>query len=139
MPPSATRRAHILVIDDNVELASVLAQALRLKGHVVWQTDSSKHGVRLLQENPIDILITDLVMPEQDGLETIQLALKLRPEVRIIAMSGDAPRYAGVYLNMAEKLGAHCSLLKPFRLEALFAAIEEVFPPPSDDTAEKNP
>jgi CheY-like chemotaxis protein len=135
MSPGQTRRAAILVIDDNAELANVLAHALRRVGHTVWQTESPKEGLRLLQQHAIDILITDLVMPEQDGIETIQLARKLRPEVRVIAMSGDSPRHAGLYLDMAEKLGADRSLLKPFHLAALLAAVEELAPARPDAAA----
>jgi DNA-binding response OmpR family regulator len=134
-PAAQPRRARILVIDDNMDLARVLAQALQQAGHTVWMTEDAKEGMRLLQQHPIDILITDLVMPEQDGIETIQSARKLRPNVRIIAISGDAPRHAAIYLQMAEKLGADRSLLKPFHLGALFAAIEEVFPARPDAAA----
>ena len=134
--PAPSRRAAILLIDDNVDLAKILTQALQRAGHTVWMTENSKEGLKLLQQHAIDILITDLVMPEQDGIETIQLARKLRPELRIIAISGDAPRHAGLYLKLAEKLGADRSLLKPFPLQALFAAIEEVFPPRPDPRAQ---
>lgn len=128
MPPTSPRPAAILVIDDNADLAAVLTRALQHAGHTVWTTESAKHGLKLLQQHPIDILITDLVMPEQDGIETIQLARKLRPKLRIIAISGDAPRHAQLYLKVAGKLGAHRSLLKPFKLQDLFDAIEEVWP-----------
>lgn len=128
MPPTSPRPAAILLIDDNAELAIVLTQALRHAGHTVWATESAKDGVKLLQQHPIDILITDLVMPEQDGIETIQLARQLRPNLRIIAISGDAPRHAQLYLKVAGKLGADRSLLKPFKLEDLFGAIEELWP-----------
>jgi len=134
-PAAPPRRATIVVIDDNVELAKVLTQALQHAGHTVWMTDDAKEGVRLLQLHSVDILITDLVMPEQDGIETIQLARKLRPNLRVIAISGDAPRHAGVYLKLAEKLGADRTLLKPFQLGALFEAIEDVFPARSDAAA----
>jgi CheY-like chemotaxis protein len=135
MPPAEARPAAILVIDDNAELAKVLTQALQQAGHTVWQTESAKAGLKLLQQHPIDILITDLVMPEQDGIETIQLARKIRSDLRIIAISGDAPRHARLYLEVAGKLGADRSLLKPFNLRALFDAIEELWPPRPDEPA----
>jgi CheY-like chemotaxis protein len=135
MSSGQSRCAAILVIDDNAELASLLAHALHRVGHTVWQTENPKEGLRLLQEHPIDILITDLVMPEQDGIETIQLARKLRPQVRVIAMSGDSPRHAGLYLDMAEKLGADRSLLKPFHLQALLTAVEELAQARPDEAA----
>ena len=118
--------ANILVIDDNAELARVLAQALRHVGHTVWVADNGKDGLRLLSQHVIDLLITDVVMPEQDGIETLQLARRMNPHLRVITISGDAPRHAPLYLSMTEKFGADRSLLKPFRLETLLTTVQEV-------------
>ena len=117
---------NILVIDDNAELARVLATALRSAGYDVWMADNGKEGMRLLAQHAIDVLVTDIVMPEQDGIETIQLARRANPALRVITISGDSPRHAELYLSMTEKLGADRTLLKPFRLETLLSAVQEV-------------
>jgi CheY-like chemotaxis protein len=117
---------NLLIIDDNAELARVLASALQRTGHKVWVADNGKEGLKLLSQHAIDLMITDIVMPEQDGIETIQLARRANPQLRVITISGDAPRHAELYLSMTEKLGADRTLLKPFRLDALLTAVQEV-------------
>ena len=125
----------VLVIDDNVELRDVLALALRQHGHVVQTAGDGCEGLKLLERQSFDILVTDLVMPDKDGLEVLQFARKRHPHMRIVVMSGDSPRHAALYLNIATKLGAHQTLQKPFRISALLAAIGDSPADEGDDGA----
>jgi DNA-binding response OmpR family regulator len=117
----------ILLIEDNVALSRLVEMALVKEGYQVVVTDRGKAGIALLREHPeVSLLITDVVMPEQDGIETIQIARKIKPELRIIVISGDSPKHAALYLKMAGQLGAHRTLLKPFSLTALLATVKDV-------------
>ena len=118
--------ASILLIDDNTPLRELLRLGLTRAGHTVWEAEDGKEGLKLLREHPIDVLVTDVVMPEQDGIVTLQLARKLRPELRVVVISGDAPRHAPLYLKIAGSLGAHKTLMKPFTMEKLLEAIGEL-------------
>ena len=132
MSSGRTRIPDILLIDDNVELAELLAAALRNAGYTVWQADNAKTGMQLLREHDIGVLITDVVMPEQDGFETVQQARKERPNLRIIVISGDAPRNTPLYLEIGQKLGAHRALMKPFPLATLIETVSELLQDASD-------
>lgn len=115
---------RILLIDDNVALRDLMALALERAGHTVLTAGTGKEGILLLRQNSVDALVTDVVMPDQDGLETLQQARRLRPDLRIVVISGDSPRHAPLYLKIAGHLGAHQTLQKPFAIPELLAAVE---------------
>ncbi|MES2692732.1 MAG: response regulator [Verrucomicrobiota bacterium] len=121
--------ASVLLIDDNDPLRELMSLALAREGHQVWNASNSKDGIDLLRQHTIDLLITDIVMPDKDGLETMQLARKVRPDLRVIVISGDSPRHAPLYLGIASKLGANKTLMKPFAITTLHAAVNELCPP----------
>ena len=105
--------ARILVIDDDDLLRSMLVSVLRHAGHDVRETDNGSNALRLVQADPVDLVITDIVMPDTDGIETIMQLRRALPELPIIAMSGGAT-HSKLYLKVAEKLGARRILGKPF-------------------------
>jgi CheY-like chemotaxis protein len=114
---------RILVADDQAEVRSFIRAALESEDYVVAEAADGKQAMRHARSEPVDLVITDLVMPEQEGIETIR-ALRLElPDVRIIATSG---AFNGQFLGMAKLLGADGALSKPFSLEALLAKVEEV-------------
>ena len=80
----------------------------------------------MIQEHSIDLLITDIVMSEQDGLEVLMQVRKSHPRLQVIMMSGEAPRHAPLYLSIGEKLGATRTLLKPFSMQTLLEVVREV-------------
>lgn len=123
--------ARILIIDDDDALRGVIAQNLELAGHTVVQAADGRQGVDLFHATPVDLVLTDLVMPGKEGVETIIELHRERPELPIIAMSGGMPR-SNMYLEIAAKLGARRALAKPFTPQDLIKAIEEVLaePPP---------
>jgi CheY-like chemotaxis protein len=119
--------AGILVIDDDHAVLATIKMLLERDAHVVVVTDDGRKGLDLFETGPFDLLIVDIFMPAMDGLETMNLARRYRPEVPVIVMSGHAPRSAVEaapdFLRMATKLGAVSSLQKPFRPHDLLAAV----------------
>ena len=107
----AERRGQILVVDDEDQVRSFLATLLETDGYVVMQASDGKEAQVRCRDNAFDLVITDLVMPEQEGLETIHSIRKRWPKLPVIAISG---AYAGAYLQLAKKLGASAVFQKPF-------------------------
>jgi CheY-like chemotaxis protein len=116
--------ATILVIDDSVSLLEMFRHMLTALGHEVVATESSKEGIEILRNRPVDLLLTDIFMPDQDGLETIQMARRIKPGVGIIAMSSKTG--AMDMLPAARAFGAALSLHKPFSVAALRDAVRQV-------------
>ncbi len=121
--------ARILLADDSLELASVIRTVLALEGHVVDAVSGGNAALRTLElPHPVyDLFICDLIMPDGDGIETIQTAHRLRPALPILAMSGNS--HAGIYLRSARHLGANASLAKPFGATELLAAVQTLLAP----------
>jgi DNA-binding response OmpR family regulator len=120
--------ARLLLIDDDAMLRDVLATALVQAGHTVVQANDGREGAKLFRAEPADIVITDLVMPDREGLETIIALHREWPELPIIAMSGGDTR-SSVYLALAASLGARRILAKPFGRDVLLHAIDELLAP----------
>ena len=120
--------ARILLIDDDDLLRNVLAKGLVHGGHEVLQASDGKMGIDLARVTPIDLVVTDLIMPVQEGVETITLLRRDWPGMPIIAMSGGAS-HSKLYLEIAAKIGAQHILAKPFTSAELLAAIAGVLGP----------
>ena len=119
--------ARILVIEDDDSIQFLLRLVLRSHGHQVLQASNGLEGMKLFQAEPPDLVLTDLLMPEKEGLETIREIRTHTPGAKIIAMSGGSPRWAGMdLLVLADKLGARRVLRKPFGEGELRAAIDDV-------------
>jgi DNA-binding NtrC family response regulator len=114
--------AKILVIDDDPSVRLALARALKLAGHNVAVAGQGDEGIRSFHEAPADVIITDIFMPEYDGIQLISYFRKFFPGLPIIAMSGNPH---GDMLEVARKLGVVAALEKPFALKDLFSAIGE--------------
>ena len=114
--------ARILLIDDNATLRAVLQLQLEEAGHEVGEAGGGAEGVQLYRERGADLVLCDLVLPDQDGLETVR-ALCQGGGARVLAMTGDADLSAVGRLRAAEGLGAVGSLQKPFTTEELLAAV----------------
>jgi len=116
----------LLIDDDDTVRDAVRFGLLKLK-HTVVATNDGREALRLFRDSPTDLVITDLVMPEHDGFETIRDFRKEFPKIPIIAMSGGGKIGAGEYLAIAKKLGASETLTKPFSVDELDAAIQTIF------------
>ncbi len=116
--------ANILVIDDDDIFRDVLVSALRQAGHAVREAGNGNEGLRLFHEQPAELVITDIVMPEKEGLDTIRDLRREFPTARIVAMSGGLAHDPKLYLHMAEKFGAAAVLAKPFQLTELYQTVD---------------
>lgn len=112
----------ILLIEDDDFFRDTLAIALTERGYTVTQAADGAKGVKLFLATPTDLVLTDIVMPNQEGVETIETLRRDHPKLGIIAMSGGPP----LYLRVAGAIGANRTLPKPFDLPTLLAAITEV-------------
>jgi PAS domain S-box-containing protein len=120
----APRRAEtILVADDDPGIRSFLRDVLTGVGYGILEAENGKEVVRQVEAADVDLVIMDLAMPEQEGIETIQILRRLRPQLRIIAVSG---QFAGPLLQAAEQLGAQMSLTKPIEANDLLDAVARV-------------
>jgi len=119
--------ARILVIDDEPHIRTLVEAFLSQDGHEVDLAVNGKEGLTLIERNHYDLLLTDVVMPEKDGLELI-MDLKGRvPRIRVIVMSGGGTRLnIQNYLEMARLLGADRVLPKPLDFLKLQNAVKEV-------------
>lgn len=115
--------AKILVIDDDDIFRDVLVEALDQAGHEVRSAINGVDGLKKFHEQPADLVLTDIVMPEKEGLDTIRDLRRDFPGTRVIAMSGGVAHDPKLYLHMATKFGASSVLPKPFSLAQLHDAI----------------
>lgn len=123
MSSDAGHKRRILIVDDDAAVRSVLQAILSQAGYEVDLAGNGKEAIRKLAESPFDLMITDLVMPEQEGIETIKQLRRDHPQVKVIAMSG---AFGGEYLQIAGFLGANRTLTKPIRMETAILAVKEV-------------
>ena len=117
----------LLAIDDDPAVRGFLRQILAGAGYVVVEAADGKSGMSKIERQVIDLVITDLVMPEQEGLETLQRLRVERPNLPVIAISG---AFGGSYLKTARRLGATAALAKPIDPETLLRAVREALAPP---------
>ncbi|HEY1171952.1 MAG TPA: response regulator [Verrucomicrobiae bacterium] len=118
--------ARILVVDDDDLLARLIEQTLVQAGHeVVWAMNGTE-AVRLYSPARFDLVVTDLIMPEKEGLELITELKKVDAGVRIIAMSGGGRNGPSGYLPIAKHMGAKAVLRKPFSIVELIKTVESV-------------
>jgi YesN/AraC family two-component response regulator len=118
--------ASILIIEDDDQLRAMLREMLGRTGYEVTEARNGNEGIKLYRENPTDLVITDIIMPEKEGVETIIELKRDFPDVNIIAISGGGRIPAEEYLRMVKKLGAKHTLVKPFVREKLLEAVEDL-------------
>jgi len=116
----------ILIIDDDETVRVVLRDILEREGYRVVDAPDGGSGIRRYQESPTDLVITDLIMPGKEGIETIRDLRREFPYVKIIAVSGGGRIGPDSYLKMAKGVGALRTVSKPFDRMALLKAVEEV-------------
>ncbi len=119
--------ARILVIDDERHIRTLVNAFLVQDGHEVDLAENGKEGLKLIGLNRYDLLITDIVMPEQDGLGVLMELKGQEPRIRVIVMSGGGERLnIENYLNLARLMGADRVLSKPLDFLKLQTAVREV-------------
>lgn len=120
--------AAILVIEDDSGIRELLTEALQLERHEVFNAYDGAQGAEIYYHQKIDLVITDVFMPEKEGLEVIMELRAKYPDIKIIAISGGARNIKMDYLKVAESLGAHRSFKKPFTLSEIVTAVQELLP-----------
>jgi len=115
--------ARILVIDDDVLVLDMLYESLTREGYDVLRASNGEEGLKLYREEPVDLIITDLIMPEKEGIETIIELRQDFPDVKIIAISGGGRIGTKDYLQMAKIFGVQRTFTKPVAREQLLDAI----------------
>ncbi len=116
-------RGTILVVDDEESIRKLMEHILTAEGYEIIAAANGKQAAEIISQRNIDVVITDLVMPEAEGIETIQSLRSEQPGLKIIAMSG---AFGGQFLNAAMKLGASATLLKPIGRDKLLATVRDV-------------
>jgi len=118
--------ARILIIDDNPEVLSAVHRVLSGAGHNVSDAPGSAEGIRMHRENPFDLIVTDIFMPEKEGISTIIDLRREYPRLRIIAMSGGGDFEPYGILDIAHRVGADRTIPKPFSRIELLEAVNAV-------------
>jgi CheY-like chemotaxis protein len=118
--------ARILVIDDDPWIRRMIRQILERAGHEVVTAPDGQEGRRVFRENPADLVVTDMVMPEMGGVETIAGLKDEYPNAKIIAISGGGRTGPYGYLKLAERFGAERVFPKPIRKAQLIEAVNEL-------------
>jgi DNA-binding response OmpR family regulator len=121
--------ARILIADDEEGFRFLLQRMLLIDGHEVRETKDGDSALLALNEFPADIALVDLFMPGKEGMETIIEIRRRFPGVKVIAMSGGAPKSGKSYLTVAARLGAHRTMCKPFSADELLAVIQGLTKP----------
>lgn len=113
----------ILVIDDETEIREILQEMLELDGHIVFIAKDGKEGLAVSAKHKIDLVITDIFMPEQDGFETIMNLKRRNANMKIIAISGGGFFNSKESLRTAHYLGADYAINKPFEMQDLLEKV----------------
>ena len=124
----------VLVVDDEEDVRDMLCKMLKRSG---YETQSACNGIEAMEQvrqNAIDLVITDILMPEKEGIETIIELQKEHPEVKIIAISGGGRGKAAHYLDTAKMYGAHRLFSKPFERVAMMTAVGQLLELDSQDS-----
>jgi len=116
----------ILIVDDEPGIRELLGMILEAAGHSVVSAEDGIEAPKIMASREVEIVITDLLMPERDGLEFITEIRSKYPKVKIIAMSGGGHIARDSYLRIARNFGAHYLLEKPFSQAGVLGAIEKV-------------
>jgi len=118
--------ARVLLIDDDPQIRTVCRLLLQCAGFTVTEASNGEEGLRVFGDQPAEVVLCDVFMPGQDGLELIRQLHRQFPEVRIIAMSGGAFAGSMDLLPVARRLGAAAILHKPFQVSEVLETIRRV-------------
>ena len=115
--------ANILVIDDDRDICGLICQTLRNKGHEVMEACDGQDGLEMMKKLRFDLVVTDIVMPRKEGIETLMEIRQRYPETKIIAISGAGDRRRE-FVDAAAKLGADGTMVKPLDFAELLGMVE---------------
>ena len=118
--------AGILIVEDDKELREMLKISLSRRKHTVYEAVNGREAITQFKPGITDLVVTDLIMPDEDGLKVIIKLKEFKPSIKIIAISGGGNAGPGSYLNLARALGADAVFSKPFSTNDLITRIEEL-------------
>jgi CheY-like chemotaxis protein len=121
--------ACILIVEDDKDLREMLKTSLQRRKYTILEASNGKEALIKFKSSITDLLITDLIMPDEDGLKVIIDIKSIKPSIKIIAISGGGKAGPGNYLNLAKALGADEIFPKPFSLTDLLKKIDELLDP----------
>ena len=124
---------HILVIDDEASVLSLFGQFLENAGYSVALAPDGQAGLRLLKQQKPDLIITDIMMPEMDGLELLMKVQKQYPGIPVIAISGGMKSQPANFLPQARKFGAQHVFIKPIELSELLNVVQKLLSDSAED------
>lgn len=116
----------ILIVEDDKDLREMLKVSLIRKRFTVLEAENGKDAIAHFKPSVTDLVVTDLIMPEEDGLKVIMRLREIKPSIKIIAISGGGKAGPGSYLNLAKALGADVIYSKPFSVNDMITRIEEL-------------
>ena len=117
---------HILLIDDDTEFRTMLKLVLEKAGFDVSEASNGKEGIRLYKSTHFDLVVSDVFMPEKEGIETTIELKTINPDIKIIAISGGGKNNELNFLDSLKHFGAQCTFQKPFNTKEFVKAINEL-------------
>jgi CheY-like chemotaxis protein len=115
----------VLIVDDDDQIRTLVRETLEQAGYSVTEARDGKEGLQRYRVTPSDLVIMDILMPGQDGLESILSLRREFPQAKIIAITGGSDMIGMLnFLDVAKMLGAHRTLRKPFDMKALIEAVQ---------------
>jgi len=118
--------ARILVIEDDNDVRKLLREILEHAGYEVEEASNGEEGIRRYREKQADLIITDIIMPKKEGIETITDLRVEFPDVKVIAISGGGRLGPEPYLELAKGFGANRIIMKPFTTTEILEAVQEL-------------
>ncbi|MFC4352666.1 response regulator [Fodinicurvata halophila] len=116
----------ILLIDDEKSILEVMGNSLGKAGYTVLSAGDGKEGLELLRSEPVDVVVTDIIMPEKEGIETIIEIRAMAKDMPILAISGGGRTRQMHFLEMSRNFGADRVLQKPFKPSDLIAELDDL-------------
>lgn len=116
----------ILLIEDDKDIREIIREALARKDFSVQEAGNGREALNIFKPGITEMIITDLIMPEEDGLKVIMKIREKKPGIKVIAISGGGKAGPGSYLNLAKALGADAVFSKPFSINALVEKVENL-------------
>lgn len=121
--------AHILLIDDDPAVQELFVQVLKGAGYTVTLASDGREGMRRMREETPDLIISDIMMPDMDGLEVLMELRAEKPELPVIVISGGMRSSAFSFLPHAKKMGASLTFEKPVDMDVLLKGIQDLLGP----------
>jgi len=128
--------ASILIVEDEEMVRITLERVLAMEQHDVTTAANGNEALQIARERHLDLVITDLVMPEKGGTEMIPELRREHPELKIIAISGVGRSHVSTQLDLAKQLGADATITKPFGVDTLLKVLHHLLPPPPETEEE---